>query len=61
MLQIVLKQRLILWASFDILVNNSGSLVERRSIEDISPEYWQRVFDINVTTMMLITKQLLPH
>jgi len=47
--------------SFDILVNNSGSLVERRSIEDISPEYWQRVFDINVTTMMLITKQLLPH
>jgi len=47
--------------SFDILVNNSGSLVERRNIEDISPEYWQRVFDINVTTMMLITKQLLPH
>jgi 3-oxoacyl-[acyl-carrier protein] reductase len=47
--------------SFDVLVNNSGSLVSRRSIEDVTPEYWQTVMDINVTTMMLITKQLLPH
>ena len=47
--------------SFDILVNNSGSLVARRNIEDINSEYWQTVMDINVTSMMLITKQLLPH
>jgi len=47
--------------SFDILVNNSGSLVARRNIEDVTPEYWQTVMDVNVTTMMLVTKQLLPH
>ena len=47
--------------SFDILVNNSGSLVKRISIEDITLDYWQTLIDINLTTMMLITKELLPH
>lgn len=45
---------------FDILINNSGSLVKRSSIEDITLDYWKTLIDINVTTMMLITKSLLP-
>jgi 3-oxoacyl-[acyl-carrier protein] reductase len=47
--------------SFDILVNNSGSLVKRSAIEDITSEYWKTLIDINLTTMMLITKELLPY
>lgn len=46
---------------FDILINNSGSLVKRSNVEDITSEYWRTVIDINLTTMMLITKKLLPH
>jgi 3-oxoacyl-[acyl-carrier protein] reductase len=47
--------------SFDILINNSGSLVKRSNVEDITSEYWKTVIDINLTTMMLITKEMLPH
>lgn len=47
--------------SFDILINNSGSLVKRSTIEDITREYWTTLIDINLTTMMLVTKELLPH
>ena len=47
--------------SFDILINNSGSLVKRNIIEDISPEFWETSININLTTMMLITKEVLPY
>ncbi len=47
--------------SFDILINNSGSLVSRSTIEDITSEYWKTLIDINLTSMMLITKEILPY
>lgn len=47
--------------SFDILINNSGSLVKRNAIEEITTEYWTTLIDINLTTMMLVTKELLPY
>ncbi|MES1214866.1 MAG: SDR family NAD(P)-dependent oxidoreductase [Bacteroidota bacterium] len=56
-----IKSGVDLLGSFDILVNNSGSLVKRVNIEDISSEYWKTLIDINLTTMMLITKELLPY
>ena len=46
---------------FEILVNNSGSLVERRWISQLDMDYWRRVIDINMTTMMLVTKEMLAH
>ncbi len=47
--------------SFDILVNNSGSLVKRSFVEDIDIDYWKTVIDINMTTMMLVTREILPY
>ncbi|MFC2116573.1 SDR family NAD(P)-dependent oxidoreductase [Bacteroidota bacterium] len=47
--------------SYDILINNSGSLVKRSYIPEISLDYWQTLIDINITTMMLVTKELLPN
>jgi 3-oxoacyl-[acyl-carrier protein] reductase len=47
--------------SFDILINNSGSLVKRSNIEEITSEYWKTLIDINLTTMMLVTKEILPY
>jgi 3-oxoacyl-[acyl-carrier protein] reductase len=46
--------------SFDILINNSGALVKRSTIPEVTLEYWKTVIDINLTTMMLVTKELLP-
>ena len=34
--------------SFDILINNSGSLVKRSNILDITTEYWQTVLDLSL-------------
>ena len=46
--------------AFDILVNNSGSLVKRSYLRELDLDYWQTVIDINLTTMMLVTRELLP-
>ena len=54
------KQATKAFGMFDILINNSGSLVGRSKLENISLDYWQTVIDINLTSMMLITRELLP-
>jgi 3-oxoacyl-[acyl-carrier protein] reductase len=43
----------------DVLVNNSGSLVERRFIRDIDSAYWQTLLDINLKSMMVVTREVL--
>lgn len=45
----------------DVLVNNVGGLVERRSLETIDLAFWQTVIDINMTTMMLVTRESAPY
>jgi len=47
--------------SFDVLINNSGSLVERRTLAEIDNEYWNALMDINLKSMMLVTREALPH
>lgn len=47
--------------TFDILINNSGSLVKRSFVGDIEMDYWQKLIDINLTTMMLVTREMIPH
>ena len=44
----------------DILINNAGDLVERRFLDKVDREYWQRVMDVNVTSMMLVTRAATP-
>ena len=40
----------------DVLVNNAGSLVARRKLEEVDVEFWDEVLRINVTTMMFVTR-----
>lgn len=40
----------------DILINNAGSLVARRLMYEMEAEFWHRVMDINLTSMMFVTK-----
>jgi 3-oxoacyl-[acyl-carrier protein] reductase len=40
----------------DVLVNNAGSLVARRKLEEVDLEFWDEVMRINLTTMMFVTR-----
>lgn len=45
----------------DILINNAGSLVARKKIEEIEPDFWHKVMDINMTSMLFVTRAATPH
>ncbi len=44
----------------DVLINNAGDLVQRRRLEEIDAEFWRRVMDINVTSMLWVTRAAVP-
>ena len=45
----------------DILINNAGDLVQRRKLEEVDLDFWQRVMDINLSSMMLVTRAATPR
>jgi len=45
----------------EVLVNNSGGLVARKALGEVDLVFWQKVIDINMTTMMLVTREAAPH
>jgi len=45
----------------DVLVNNAGGLVARRSLAQVDMSFWQKVIDINMTSMLLVTREAVPH
>lgn len=49
------------FGSIDILVNNSGGLIGRKTISEMSLEHWQAVMDLNLTSTFLMIKAVLPH
>lgn len=44
-----------------ILINNAGSLVARRLLSDMDAEFWHKVMDINLTSMMFVTRAASPY
>ncbi len=44
------------WGRVDILVNNAGDLLARRSLADMTEEYWDRVMDLNLKSVFLCVK-----
>lgn len=49
------------FGGLDILINNAGSLVARRLLGDMEADFWHKVMDINMTSMMFVTKAAAPH
>ncbi|MGL1885518.1 MAG: 3-oxoacyl-ACP reductase FabG [Reichenbachiella sp.] len=45
----------------DILINNAGSLVARKMLNEMETEFWHKVMDINLTSMMFVTRAASPH
>ncbi len=40
----------------DALVNNAGSLIGRRSLEEVDEEFWGRVMDLNLASVLWMTQ-----
>ena len=47
--------------SIDILVNNVGGMVERKTIEEMDEEFFNYVMQLNLTSTFLTTKAARPH
>jgi 3-oxoacyl-[acyl-carrier protein] reductase len=44
----------------DILVNNAGNLVGRRTLEELTYEFYKEVIDVNLTSALFVTKAAVP-
>ncbi|MFK7950163.1 MAG: SDR family NAD(P)-dependent oxidoreductase [Saprospiraceae bacterium] len=49
------------FGSLNILINNAGSLVARHLLSDIKTDFWHKVMDINLTSMMFVTRAAGPY
>ena len=45
----------------DVLVNNAGGLVARRALGEVDLGFWQTVIDVNMTSMLLVTREAVPY
>lgn len=45
----------------DILINNAGSLIARKSLGEIELDYWNKVMDVNLSSMLFVSRTALPY
>lgn len=48
------------FGTVDILVNNAGILDEYKSLENIEDDLWLKVFDVNVNSIMKLSRLVIP-
>ncbi len=49
------------FGGIDILVNNTGGLIERKTIAEMSDDLWDTVMDVNLTSTFRMTRAVLQH
>ena len=57
----LIKSTVDAFGAVDILVNNTGGLVARKTIAEMSLEHWNQVMSLNATSSFLMIKACLPH
>lgn len=45
----------------DILVNNVGGLIARKTLVEVDMEFYDTVMDVNLKTMVLVTRECVPY
>jgi 3-oxoacyl-[acyl-carrier protein] reductase len=48
------------YGRLDVLVNNAGSLIERRNFSEITEDLWDRVMSVNLKSVFLCSQAVLP-
>lgn len=49
------------WGKIDILVNNAGDLLARRTLADMTEEYWDEIMALNLKSVFLCVQALWKH
>lgn len=49
------------FGGIDVLINNAGGLVGRKSLAEIDDEFYKQVGDLNMRSALLCTQSALPH
>lgn len=49
------------FGGINVLVNNAGGLVARKTIAEMPMEHWNTVMDLNLTSVFMMTKACLAH
>ncbi|MCI2284393.1 SDR family oxidoreductase [Colwellia sp. MSW7] len=57
----LVEQTITALGSLHILINNAGSLVDRKMLNDMDTDFWHKVMDINLTSMMFVTRAAAPQ
>ncbi len=56
----LVKETMDAYGRIDILYNNAGTLVDRKTIEDMSEKLWDDVMDVNAKSVFLCTNAVIP-
>lgn len=49
------------FGKIDGLVHVAGGLIGRKTVTEMSLEHWHKVMDVNLTSLFLMTKAVIPH
>ena len=57
----IVNKTIEIFGGLDILINNAGSLVARKMLNELDTSFWHKVMDINLTSMMFVTRAAAPY
>lgn len=49
------------WGSIDALVHITGGIIARKKVPEITLDYWRKVMDLNLTSLLHVVQAALPH
>jgi len=59
--KVIVEKTVEAFGGLDILINNAGSLVARKMLSEMETDFWHKVMDINLTSMMFVTRAASPY